>query len=476
MTASSSNDSRRAQPRPEVLHLLDIGDPLAIVLRLAVTDNTSVGILTSVCSKFCQALYSIATHWKPANVNVPSAGQLERLRNAGVTRLELSSVDWLVLEVVPKLKKLELLSFYFNKALVQHIPPRVPLRVAVSSEDVYDLGMMPNPLEYVAVLGASDCYWLYESPALVKPKALKLYKMYIADELPLEMSRFEGTRLSLDDVYLKGGHDVLWSLTRLESLRLRTNIDVLSNDISRLTALRDLNIPGLKRIPQAIGQLTNLLSLKVSTEQPRDISLISGLMQLTCLELELVRVKSDPFPPFSSTLTSLRELEVGGFVTVSSVPDDLFSGLDSLQKLNFRLEVLQAALPESLWELTQLRDLCIGYHEVEALPAISRLTCLSALQLNALPVLQTLPEISSMFSLCDVMIKDCNEEYLQLPGLDGLSNLTSLSIINSTCSEPPSLPPHMSITDIRFTDDQYEEDSGDEEVDAKDQHDPIWDP
>lgn len=264
-------------------------------------------------------------------------------------------------------------------------------------------------------------------------------------------------------------------LERLRELTIRSNSLLrLPETIGALRSLvqLDLSSNGLEELPAAISELEELRALSIAHNRslrrlPGALGHLSNLRRLEATYCGLSEL-----PPELGSLRQLEELELGGN-ELTSVPES-FSRLGALRTLNLQMNRL-GAVPRAILELTNIRDLDLalnplgelpgwigGFHGLERLmlaetrleslpPGIGRLGRLRELDLfnNRLSVLPE--EICTLYELRVLGLSGNPLE--SLPARIGdLVNLRTLMLAETPIAEDPlkrsmiqSMLPHVDI-------------------------------
>uniref|UniRef100_A0A6N2NGI8 NB-ARC domain-containing protein n=1 Tax=Salix viminalis TaxID=40686 RepID=A0A6N2NGI8_SALVM len=252
---------------------------------------------------------------------------------------------------------------------------------------------------------------------------------------------------SLEYLRLEGFPD-LFSIPDLQNLSLKglaikhcPDLECIGS-LQNLTSLEDLRIevcPYLESIP-SVGDLSSLKTLSIQrchklTSLPTGLQSCLSLENLSvqwCIELtsipdelkelhslvqlEITKCPSLTYFPEDSlySLTQLKQLTIGPF----SEKLEVFPGLNSIQPFHPPLEELQIhgwnrlkSLPDQLKQLTVLKSLDIGrFNKVEALPEwLDDLISLQRLRIWRCENLRSLPtSMRDLFMLKKLEIIDCH--------------------------------------------------------------------
>jgi internalin A len=176
-----------------------------------------------------------------------------------------------------------------------------------------------------------------------------------------------------------------------------------------------LNLSGmnLSELPQEIGNLTNLTSLRLCYNQLKALpKLIGNLSSLTCLDLSHNQLKA--LPTSIGKLTNLTSLFLS-YSQIESLSKSVgkLTNLISLDLSNNQLQALPESisnltklsslflsdnqltvLPESIGNLANLSSLFLGHNQLTVLPeSIGNLANLTSLIINENPLIQIPPEV-----------------------------------------------------------------------------------
>ncbi|MBD1893208.1 COR domain-containing protein [Coleofasciculus sp. FACHB-129] len=167
-------------------------------------------------------------------------------------------------------------------------------------------------------------------------------------------------------------------------------------ETARQEGATELNLRNLEltKMPESIGQLTNLQKLDLGSlpwEQPKN--------QLTEL------------PEAIAALTQLQELDLS-YNQLTELPEAI-AALTQLQKLDLCDNEL-TELPEAIAALTQLQELNLSYNQLTELPeAIAALTQLQELDLSDNELTELPEEIAALTQLQKLDL--CSNELTELP-------------------------------------------------------------
>lgn len=207
----------------------------------------------------------------------------------------------------------------------------------------------------------------------------------------------------------------------------------------RLTLL-DLQDTGLEALPEAIGQLTRLKTMRlgksfVSWNKDRMLTLLEHLpdsvWQLSNLqELDLSFTAINRLPPEIGQLTALQTLDLW-HTAINQLPLEI-GQLSSLQMLDLR-DTPITHLPPEIGQLIHLQELYLSGTNTSQLPAeIGQLANLRELDLDSTQISQLPPELGQLSNLEELRLSNTSisqlpPEFGQLIGLQELE-LGNLSL------------------------------------------------
>jgi Leucine-rich repeat (LRR) protein len=257
--------------------------------------------------------------------------------------------------------------------------------------------------------------------------ARRIYDCYIENK----------THLDLNFLGLRSLPHAIGQLTQLTVLNAHGNqLRALPSEIGLLVRLLQLGLSEnqFQALPREIGQLTQLIELDVSANQlqalPSEIGQLVRLSNLYISDNQLTTL-----PPAISQLTGLIELDVSSN-QLQSLPPAIsqFTGLIELDVSSNQLQ----ALPPGISQLKQLTKLDISSNQLQALPPeISRLTQLTKLdvssnQLQALP-----PGIGELAHLTELVVR-ANQIQTLPHEIGELAQLTRLLVSRNQLQSLPS--------------------------------------
>jgi hypothetical protein len=195
----------------------------------------------------------------------------------------------------------------------------------------------------------------------------------------------------------------------------------------------------LRELPESLGQLTQLKTLNLSSNQLT--ALPASLGQLTQLQrLSLSHNALTALPELLGQLTQLQRLVVTNNA-LTALPESV-GQLTQLQTLELSANQL-TALPESLGQLTQLQRLNVSGNQLTALPeSLGQLTQLTSLELDN-NQLTELPESLGQLTQLGTLLLSSNL-FVSLPDwLGNLAMLVRLEVRANRLSDLPSVLPRL---------------------------------
>ncbi|KAL3689102.1 hypothetical protein R1sor_015411 [Riccia sorocarpa] len=223
--------------------------------------------------------------------------------------------------------------------------------------------------------------------------------------------------------------ETIWQMSHLESLLLRDlpKLKTLPEALGNLHSLQTLILDScaIESLPKSLGLLSSLTKLEISGCRNLKTlpDTIRGLSSLGSLVLH-----NSSLPEALGNLHSLQKLELWDF-PIECLPENLnrLSGLTDLQIVKcYDLKTL----PDTIGGLTSLTMLSLAYNStLHSLPeSLGRLSCLTDLDLRGCTSLKTLPETIGDLSSLETL-NTCDSGLHSLPNsVWGLTNLSYLGI------------------------------------------------
>ncbi|MEH2185870.1 MAG: COR domain-containing protein [Nostoc sp.] len=208
----------------------------------------------------------------------------------------------------------------------------------------------------------------------------------------------------------------------------------------------DLSGTGLTTLPPEFGQLTNLRSLYLRSNQLSSLPPEFGqLINLRSLYLRSNQLSS--LPPEFVQLTNLQTLNLDSN-QLSSLPLEIVQ-LINLQSLDFKDNQL-SSLPPEIGQLTNLRSLYLNRNQLSSLPPeFGQLTNLRSLYLNSNQLSSLSPEFGQLTNL-QTLYLNSNQLSSLPPEFGQLTNLQTLDLNSNQLS---SLPPEFGqLINLQFLD------------------------
>lgn len=193
-----------------------------------------------------------------------------------------------------------------------------------------------------------------------------------------------------------------------------------------------------QQIPEEIGQLDQLLSLKITGNLQGTVpASIFGLSKLRTLVIKnnYTDALDTPFPQTIGQMTNLQELELTGCLS-GNLPEEL-GNLKKLKELKLWANNLTGTIPESLTSLPSLYMLDLSGNQLEgSIPeSISNLKELTSLRLSVNKLQGIIPESVGNLKKLYVLSLSSNQLEGNLPQtLSNLTNLTELRVSNNLLS------------------------------------------
>ncbi len=232
----------------------------------------------------------------------------------------------------------------------------------------------------------------------------------------------------------------------------------LSPELSRLTALEVLSLPGQNLtgpMPPELGQLSQLTMLNLSLNgltgpMPPELGQLS---QLTMLNLSWNGL-TGPMPPELGQLNQLRYLDLIINRLTGPIPPEL-GQLTQLTGLILGSNQLTGAIPPELGQLNQLTalDLIINRLTGPIPPELGQLTQLTGLRLGSNQLTGAIPpELGQLNQLTDLRLGSNQLTGAIPPELGQLNQLTDLRLGSNqlTGAIPPELGQLNQLTDLRL--------------------------
>ncbi|KAH1065464.1 hypothetical protein J1N35_030451 [Gossypium stocksii] len=206
---------------------------------------------------------------------------------------------------------------------------------------------------------------------------------------------------------------------------------VLLENCLLLVSLTVISCPMLPRLPDNLGRVTALKSLKIGWCVMLD-SLSHGLANLISLEnLEIIECPSLITLPEQSLerLSSLRSLSIENCNGFTSLPRGM-QHATALERLTVMYCSNLASLPDGLQNLLMLKSLTLlSCPELASLPdGVQHMKMLQNLEIRICPKLRALPKVKDLISLRSLAISDCQNIKSLPEGIEQLSGLQHLSI------------------------------------------------
>ena len=203
-----------------------------------------------------------------------------------------------------------------------------------------------------------------------------------AEEKIAEALRTGATELDLAYMELTELPESLGQLTQLQSLKLSSNqLMALPELLGQLTQLRTLNLSRnqLTALPESLGQLTQLQTLNLIGNQLT--ALPESLGQLTQLQtLNLSNNQLTVLPESLGQLSQLQSLSVE-FNQLTELPESLRQ-LTQLKSINYQNNDI-SVMPKAVRGMTGLKSLCLAGTKLGDLPHwIDELTLLERLLID----------------------------------------------------------------------------------------------
>jgi Leucine-rich repeat (LRR) protein/GTPase SAR1 family protein len=253
-----------------------------------------------------------------------------------------------------------------------------------------------------------------------------------------EAEKTQANELDLSGLNLTYLPEAVGRLTALTTLKLSYNqLTALPEAVGQLTALTTLNLYSnrLTIFPEAIGRLTALTALALSHNRLTTLpEAVGRLTALTSLRLASNQLMSLPKVAGNLIVLAILDLEDNRLTTLPEV----VGRLTALTTLDLSRNQL-TALPDVVGRLTALTTLDLSYNQLTALPeAIDRFTALTTLRLSG-NQLTALPEaVGRLTALTTLDLTD--NRLTNLPeSLINLSGVRKLYLHNNNLGLPPEI-------------------------------------
>ncbi|XP_048131992.1 leucine-rich repeat protein SHOC-2-like [Rhodamnia argentea] len=199
----------------------------------------------------------------------------------------------------------------------------------------------------------------------------------------------------------------------------------------------DVSSTMITRLPDSIGRLTRLVTLKISSTLIAELpSSIDGLQSLSSFHVSHNVIEERP--TFIVNLESLRVFKLLGgdcFATPWELPS-IIGRLRNLEELYADyFTVLEGEVPPEIGELSLLRILSLKHTRIVKVPrTIGKLRCLQILDLEGCDEIQELPVLPD-----SLIILRLKSQLLQIvPNLSNLTNLVELLLSDGSENGNPS--------------------------------------
>ena len=228
-------------------------------------------------------------------------------------------------------------------------------------------------------------------------------------------------------------------LLNLQSLNLSSNqLSELPPEIGQLAKLQslDFSFNHLSELPSEIGQLANLQSLNLSSNQLSELPLeIGQLSSLQSLDFSFNHLSE--LPSEIGQLSSLQSLDLHNN-QLDVLPAEI-GDLANLQSLDLRNNQL-SELPPEIRDLTNLESLNLNNNQLSELPLeIGDLANLESLDLNDNQLRKLPAEIEQLTKLKSLDLR--GNQLCQLPAKIG--QLVNLKFLNLSDNKLNELPPEI---------------------------------
>jgi len=253
---------------------------------------------------------------------------------------------------------------------------------------------------------------------------------------------FDRSYLSLTTQQVVDNVKVIISLTALEDLRLKTQLDDPNLDpalkiLGRIEGEFYLTISGqAHELPDSIGGLTGVSGLSIHSLGLK--TLPPSLQKLTQITKLIVSHNAlSEIPEFLSSMSSQFSVMNLSENQISAVPDWIHE-FSKLEELNLMGNPI-SSLPSGVWGMENLKNLYVGFTKMTSLPeAISGLVSLTLFNAEGLGLTELPDAFWSLSNLSGVNLQN-NSLGSSLPN-EGLRMLVNLENINLRKCEIVNFP------------------------------------
>jgi small GTP-binding protein len=209
--------------------------------------------------------------------------------------------------------------------------------------------------------------------------------------------------------------------------------DAIGNLANLITL--DLSRNQITVIPDAIGNLANLTTLDLDNNQITVIpDAIGNLANLTTLDLD--RNKITAIPDAIANLVNLTELSLS-FNQITAIPDAI-TQLSNLTELRLSSNQI-TAIPDAITQLSNLTSLSLSFNQITAIPdAITQLSNLTSLSLVGNKI-KTIPDAITQLSNLTSLSLSGNKIKTIPDAISNLANLTHLDLSYNPLPIPPEI-------------------------------------
>lgn len=326
-----------------------------------------------------------------------------------VEGVELAYPDANISEALTKLKSLKKLSAIAVSAVKGPLPKELLdfkniRNIGINSSNIRDIDISHTSWQNVFYDGSNidavqlntDLAKLAKLPAL---KNLELFACNLGNDISV-LSQFNHiTSFKISGTKFNAGAQLVETLANLPNLKdltlrfAKDNTQTLRG-LEKLKGLRQLTVEGsslMKSIPDEIGRLSKLQSLKIADCPVKEIPLsIFQLPGLEHLELSLPQLTTLPdgdfkckklksitiryskltnIPNAITTLTRLEEIDIMGN-QVSKIPDTGWENLKRLKKADLSSNLLKF-FPGGLQQITGLKYMALNGNLIDTMPDLS---------------------------------------------------------------------------------------------------------